>query len=70
MIQEKAKMVSKELQKIKYQIMKTANRSITEKSQLTNLLKPAETIVNELITLSENLIEMDPYEEQEEEQNV
>lgn len=70
MIQEKAKMVSKELQKIKYQIMKTANRSITEKSQLTNLLKPAETIVNELITLSENLIEMDPYEEQEEDQTV
>ena len=70
MIQEKAKMVSKELQKIKYHSMKTANRSITEKSQLTNLLKPAETIVNELITLSENLIEMDPYEEQEEEQNV
>lgn len=46
MIQEKAKMVSKEIQKIKSQIMKTVNRSISEKSQLTNLLKPAETIVN------------------------
>jgi hypothetical protein len=66
MIQEKAKLASKELQKIKSSIMKTANKSIAEKTQLTNLLKPAEAIVNELIDLSEHLIELDPYEEQEE----
>ncbi len=39
-IQEKAKMVSRELQRVKAQIMKSQNRSIAEKSQITGMLKP------------------------------
>lgn len=54
-IQEKAKLASKEIQKVKSSIMKNPNRPIAEKAQITGLLKPTELIVNELINLSETL---------------
>jgi hypothetical protein len=61
-------MASKELQKVKASIMKTPARNIAEKTQLTNLLKPTEAIVGELIHLSETLAEMElDYEQGEEE---
>lgn len=48
--------------------MKTPARNIAEKTQLTNLLRPTEAIVGELIHLSETLAEMElDYEQGEEE---
>lgn len=58
-IQQKAKLASKEIQKVKSQIMKNTSKSILEKSQLTTMLRPTEQAINELINLSETLADID-----------
>lgn len=54
-IQEKAKFISKELQKIKSFIIKGQNRAFKEKTELLALIKPCELAASELVNISETL---------------
>jgi hypothetical protein len=44
-LQEKAKLVSKEIQKVKSNVMKRPNISIADRSHINGLLKPAELAI-------------------------
>ena len=56
-IQENARKLSMEFQKIKAKVLK-GKGSFQEKNELLSCLKPCETQVKDLVSLSENLLEL------------
>ena len=52
LIQEKARMVSKEIQKAKASFLRWPDRTMIQKSQMANSLRPAEKAVVEIVNLS------------------
>lgn len=63
-IQEKARLVSMKLHRVKKVIIKSPTKNINEKNQLTAMLKPFETSIQQLVHLSESLAEQEMEEEQ------
>ena len=57
LIQEKARFISKELQKVKAYIIKSQSKTIKEKQEILELIKPCENAAGELVTISETLSE-------------
>lgn len=58
-IQQRARVVSRELQKVKTTVMKNVSRSYGDKAELLGLIVPCEVAARELLALSEVLTEYD-----------